>query len=205
MVLKLSEFCWYQHFFCKKLPFFGKNSTFVYRYVSVYLYDNASGIRFPDSSKSAKNHKNDNDVPIFWHGVIVFFFFFFDVVLFVLSGLVTGPSFMSISSLVLELWQFYFIGIDQKSENRNTSTWVLSNIWRLGLVRVPNLVRMSIIKFYWMLQNASCSFCRFWVIKGKPIVCVSGSRGGRGNLPPPPPPRFRLKRVILYFKVCWIQ
>ena len=133
------------------------------------------------------------------------FFFFFDVVLFVLSGLVTGPSFMSISSLVLELWQFYFIGIDQKSENRNTSTWILSNIWRLGLVRVPNLVRMSIIKFYWMLQNASCSFCRFWVIKGKPIVCVSGSRGGRGNLPPPPPPRFRLKRVILYFKVCWIQ
>ena len=114
------------------------------------------------------------------------FFFFFDVVLFVLSGLVTGPSFMSISSLVLELWQFYFIGIDQKSENRNTSTWVLSNIWRLGLVRVPNLVRMSIIKFYWMLQNASCSFCRFWVIKGKPIVCVSGSRGGEGEFTPPP-------------------
>ena len=32
-----------------------------------------------------------------------FFFFFFEVVLFLLSGLVTDPSFMSISSLVLEL------------------------------------------------------------------------------------------------------
>ena len=34
---------------------------------------------------------------------------FFDVVLFLLSSLVTDPSFMSISSLVLELWQFSFI------------------------------------------------------------------------------------------------
>ena len=34
---------------------------------------------------------------------------FFDVVLFLLSSLVTGPSFMSMSSLVLELWQFLFI------------------------------------------------------------------------------------------------
>ena len=33
---------------------------------------------------------------------------FLDVILF-LSGLVTSPSFMSISSLVLELWQFLFI------------------------------------------------------------------------------------------------
>ena len=37
---------------------------------------------------------------IFQHDVIVNFF---DVALFLLSSLVTGPSFMSISSLVLEL------------------------------------------------------------------------------------------------------
>ena len=42
----------------------------------------------------------------------------FHVVLFLLSGLVTGPSFISISLLVLELWQFSFIRIDQKSGNR---------------------------------------------------------------------------------------
>ena len=33
---------------------------------------------------------------------------FFDVVLFILLSLVTSPSFMSISSLVLELWKFTF-------------------------------------------------------------------------------------------------
>ena len=32
-----------------------------------------------------------------------------DVVLFLLSILVTGPSFMSISSMDLEIWQFAFI------------------------------------------------------------------------------------------------
>ena len=34
---------------------------------------------------------------------------FFDIALFLLSSLITGPIFMSISSLVLELWQFSFI------------------------------------------------------------------------------------------------
>ena len=47
-----------------------------------------------------QNPKNDNDVIIFRHDVNVNFF---DIVLFLLSSLVTGPSFMSISSLVLEL------------------------------------------------------------------------------------------------------
>ena len=42
---------------------------------------------------------------------------FFDVVLFLLSSLVTGPSFMSISSLVFELWQFRFVRVDQKTGN----------------------------------------------------------------------------------------
>ena len=62
--------------------------------------DSASGVRPPDCSKSAKNPRNENDVTIFRHDVNVKFF---DVVLFLLSGLVTGPSFMSISSLTLEL------------------------------------------------------------------------------------------------------
>ena len=44
--------------------------------------------------------ENGNDVTIFRHDFIVKFF---DVFLFLLSSLGTGPSFMSISSLVLEL------------------------------------------------------------------------------------------------------
>ena len=65
--------------------------------------DYASGIRLPDCSKLAINHKNDNDVTISPHNAIVNFF---DVVLFLSSNLVTGPSFVSLSSLVLELGQF---------------------------------------------------------------------------------------------------
>ena len=68
--------------------------------------DSVSEIRSPDCSKVAKNPKNDNDVIIFQHDVNINFF---DVVLFLLSSLVTGPNFMSTSSLVLELWQFSFI------------------------------------------------------------------------------------------------
>ena len=68
--------------------------------------DSVSGIQPTDCSKLAQNQKNDNDVTIFRNDVIVNFFY---VVLFLLSGWVTGPSFMSISSLVLELWQFSFI------------------------------------------------------------------------------------------------
>ena len=66
----------------------------------------ASGIQIPDCSKSAINQKNNNDVKI---SDMTSLSNFFDVVLFLLSGLVTGPSFMSTSSLVLEFWQFSFI------------------------------------------------------------------------------------------------
>ena len=76
------------------------------------------------------NQKNDNDAIICRHDVIVKFFwrrFFF------LSILVTGPSFMSISSLVLNFWLFYK-GLIRNLEFGNTSVWVLPNIWRLGRV-----------------------------------------------------------------------
>ena len=80
---------------------------------------------------------------------------FFDSFLFILSSLVTGPSFMYISSLVLELWQFSFM-----------RDW--PEIWKLEIplsgfcsvsedwdeLQIPNLPRMSLIKYYWMLQNA---------------------------------------------------
>ena len=46
------------------------------------------------------NRKNNNDLIVFRHDVIVKFF---DGVLFFLSSLVTGPSFMSTSQVFLEL------------------------------------------------------------------------------------------------------
>ena len=54
----------------------------------------------------AINWKNNNDETIFRYDVI---FVFFDVALFLFEILVTGPRFMSISLLVLDLWQFSFI------------------------------------------------------------------------------------------------
>ena len=114
--------------------------------------DPVSGIRPPECSKLAKNPKNDNDVIIFRHDVNVKFF---DVVLFLLSSLVTGPSFMSVSSLVLELWQFSFTrdwpGI-RKSEISPSEFSSISEDW--GELWIPNLARMSLIECYWMLQKS---------------------------------------------------
>ena len=79
-------------------------SVFVRKKVTIIenitFADSVSGIQPPDCSKLAKNLKNDNDVTIFRNEVIAKFF---DVVLFLLLILVTGPSFISILLLVLEL------------------------------------------------------------------------------------------------------
>ena len=80
---------------------------------------------------------------------------FFYVVLFLLWSLVTCPSFMSISSLVLELWQFFFIrdwSEIRKSEIDPSEFCSISGDW--VKLRIPSLARMSLIKCYWMLQNA---------------------------------------------------
>ena len=80
---------------------------------------------------------------------------FFDLVLFLLSSLVTGPRFMSISSLVLELWQFSFIRDwpeIRKSEIPPSEFCPISGDW--GKLWIPNLARMSLIECYWMLQNS---------------------------------------------------
>ena len=74
---------------------------------------------------------------------------------------------------------------------RNTPVWVLSNIWRRGELWIPNLARMSLIEYYWMLQHArGYSLYHFWVIKGKPT-------GGWEEQSPPtpqdPPSQIRVK------------
>ena len=79
---------------------------------------------------------------------------FVDLVLCLLS-LVTGPSVMSTTSLVMELWQFSFIrdqpGI-QKLETTLCEFCPISGDWdELG---ISNFTKMSPIKCYWMLQNA---------------------------------------------------
>ena len=102
---------------------------------------------------------------------------FFDVVLFLLSSLVTGPNFMSMSSLVLELWQFSFIR--DWPENRKSEIPTSEYKYkRLGQVmdtkfgtNVSNKMGLNARKFQYY------SFYHFWAIKGKPT--------GGLKLPPP--------------------
>ena len=87
--------------------------------------------------------------------------------LFFLSGLVTGTSFTSISSLVLKLWQFCFMRDWPeilKSEIRSLGFYPISADWfELG---IPNLAWMSLIKCYWILQNTRASaFTIFALLK----------------------------------------
>ena len=108
-----------------------------------------------DCSKLVINWKNSNDVTIFRHDVSSRFF---DAVLFLLSSWVTGPSFMSISSLVLELGQFSFI-----------SDWP-----EMRKLKIPLSNKMLLND--WMLLHLSESPARVTVssiISRSPISCLS--------------------------------
>ena len=133
-----------------------------------------SGIWLPDGWKLAIKWKKDNDVTIYHHDAIVDFFiylFIFDVVMFVLWSLVTGSSFMSISWLFLELWQFLFIkdwSIIWKSEILMSEFYTISG--GLGWARDTKFSTKN-VSSKMLLNAAKCqgyNFCRFWVIKGKP-------------------------------------
>ena len=79
----------------------------------------------------------------------------FDVGLFLLWSLVIRTGFMSISLLVLELWQFFFIRDwpeIRKSQIPPSEFCTMFRDW--GKLKIPNLARMSLTKCYWMLQNA---------------------------------------------------
>ena len=94
---------------------------------------------------------------------------FFDAVLFLLSSLVTDPSFMSISSLVLELWQISFIRDwpeIQKSEIPQSEFCPISGDW--GKLWIPNLAWMFLIECYWMLQNSSVTAFTIFELRENP-------------------------------------
>ena len=109
--------------------------------------------------------------------------FFFYAVLFLLSILVTRSSFMSISSLVLELWQFPFIRDwpeIRKSEIPPSEFYPIFGDW--GQLWIPNLVRMFLIKYYWVLQNARVTA---FTVSGLLSENQEGRDGGWVKLPHP--------------------
>ena len=86
---------------------------------------------------------------------------------------------MSISSLVLELWQFSFIKDwpeIRKSETPPSEFCPISGDW--GELWIPNLVRMSLIECYCMLQNSRVTaFTVFELLRENQL----------GEYPIPPP------------------
>ena len=77
----------------------------------------------------------------------------FDVVLFLLSDLVTCPSFMPISWLVLELWHLIRDWPEiWKSEIPLSEFCPISGDW--GKLGILDLVRKSLIKYIWIVENA---------------------------------------------------
>ena len=101
--------------------------------------------------------------------------------LFFLSSLVTGPNFMSISSLVLELWQFTFVRDwpeIRKSEIPPSEFCPISGDW--SKLAIPNLARSSSIKCYWILQNSRVT--AFTVSE----LLRENQYEGEVKLPPPP-------------------
>ena len=110
---------------------------------------------------------------------------FFDLVLFLLLSLVTGPKFMSISSLVLELWQFSFIrdwAEIWRSEIPSFEFCPISGDW--SELWTPHLARMSLIECYWMLQNSRVTtFTIFELLRENQVG---------GKITPPHTPRLGL-------------
>ena len=121
----------------------------------------------------------------------------FGIVLFHLSGLVAGLSFISISSPVLGLWQFSFTKEwpeIRKPEIFPSKCCPISRDWEeLGS---PNLPRMFVITCYWMLQNARLTaFTVSELLRENQQEGEEG--GGYYSLPPS---EIRLKKQ-LYWKL----
>ena len=160
----------------ENIPFSTRTSL-----VLVMSGDHESEVWLPDCSKLA----------IFWKVTMTSLFAdktssssFLDVAVFLLSSLVTGPSFMSISLLVLELWQFFCKGLIRNPKLGNTTDRVWSNISRLGWVRDQKFRIMFLMKSYLMLQIA-----RFTAFTISELLRETK----RGDKIPSPSPRLALK------------
>ena len=119
--------------------------------------------------------KNDNDVTVWWHDVIVKYFYCCFVYLLKFSSwskfhvnIITGSGVMTI---------YFCKGLAGYPAMVNTPTWVLLNIWGLEQVRDTKFVIDVSNKI--LLNAAKCqghSFYQFWVIEGKPTwgvkVCL---------------------------------
>ena len=118
-------------------------------------------LRLLDCSKLTINRKNDTEVTICRHDVIVKFFW---------------RCFVSLVNF--SYWSKFIRDLPEIWKPGNTPVWVLLNIWRLGQVRDTNFGRDVSNEI--LVNAAKCqrlqgySFYHFWVIKGKPTEWGGG-------------------------------
>ena len=156
-----------------------------------------SGIRPPDCFKLVKNPKNDNDVTISRHYVIVKIFWRGFVSLVKFSywskfhvNIITGFGIMAI---------FFYKGLTRNPEIGNPFEFCpISGDW--DELWIPNLARMSLIECYWMLQNSR--FTAFTVF----VLLWEHQMGGKITPPPPPfPPRLGIRVKIVKNVQCTLN
>ena len=90
---------------------------------------------------------------------------------------------MSISSMVLELWQFSFIKDRpeiRKSEIFSSEFCPIYQDWNKS--KIPNLVRMFLIKYYRIQQNSRVTALTV------SVLLRENQQGVQILTPPPPPP-----------------
>ena len=134
--------------------------------------------QLPDCSKLTRNRKNNNDVRICRHDVIVKFFWRCVISYVKFSNWYKFPVNVMSGSRITTI--LFYKGLTRNPEIRNTNVWVLPNIWRLGQVRDTKFG--TNVSNEMLLNAAKCqgySFYPCWVIKGKPT--------GRVKLPSPYP------------------
>ena len=133
------------------------------------------------------------------HRQIVLTFF-----LFLLSSLLTAPSFMSISLLVLELWQFPFTRISpeiRKSEITPSEFCPISGDWsKLG---IPNLGLTSLMK-WWNVTE----WCKMPGLQLLQFLSYYG-KTNRGeeegiSLPSPSPTQIRVNEIVWALHVAFL-
>ena len=99
------------------------------------------------------------------------------------------PTFMSISSLVLELWHFSFIRDWPEIRKLEIPPSKFCRIsGDCGELCIPNLARMSLIECYWMSQNSRVT--AFTVFE---LLRKTNCGGVKLPLSPLPPTQIRVK------------
>ena len=118
-----------------------------------------SGIRHPNGSKLTKNWKNDNDFRISWHDVIInfFFFFFFDVVLFLMSSLITGHVSCQVSCFKFHVNIITGSGVIIISFSRDWQEIRKSKYPRLSFAQSGDRDELEILNLVFGIW-----YCQFW-------------------------------------------